>query len=140
MSRVRGKNTIPEVLVRKTAHSLRLRFRLHQSDLPGTPDLVFSKRRIALFVHGCFWHRHLGCQKASKPATRANYWADKFEANVARDFRAATALEALGWRVVVVWECETKNASALERILRERIMGEFSCQSTIARIECASAP
>jgi DNA mismatch endonuclease (patch repair protein) len=125
MSRVGGKNTSPELRVRRTAHALGLRFRLHRSDLPGTPDLVFSKWRVALFVNGCFWHRHPGCRKASTPTTRADYWADKFRGNVERDSRVASAIEALGWRVAVVWECETKNFDALENSLRERIMGEL---------------
>jgi DNA mismatch endonuclease (patch repair protein) len=123
MSRVGGKNTTPEIRVRRAAHALGLRFRLHRSDLPGTPDLVFPKRRVALFVHGCFWHRHPGCRKASIPTTRKEYWAEKFRTNVARDIRRTGELEALGWRVVVVWECETKNEVGLERILRKKVLG-----------------
>lgn len=121
MSRVGGKNTTPELRVRRAAHALGLRFRLHRRDLPGTPDLVFSKRRVALFVHGCFWHRHADCRKASNPGTRVEYWNQKFDANVARDKRVAAELEAAGWRVVVIWECETKDSEALLRILQERI-------------------
>ncbi len=126
MSRVGGKNTTPEVRVRKAAHGLGLRFRLHRKDLPGTPDLVFPGRRVALFVHGCFWHRHSGCPKASNPGTRADYWAKKFRSNVERDIRVKSELEASGWRVVVIWECETKDANGLMRILREQVAGELN--------------
>src|SRR5262245_3918995 len=112
MSRVGGKNTSPELRVRKAAHKLGLRFRLHRRDLPGTPDIVFPKWKIALFVHGCYWHRHHGCRKASPPSSP--FWAKKFEANVARDSRVAVQLRKLGWRVVVVWECQTKDKSALD--------------------------
>lgn len=122
MSRVNGKNTGPEIRTRKAAHALGLRFRLHRSSLPGTPDLVFPKRRVALFVHGCFWHRHPGCSKASTPGTRSEYWEDKFKANVARDRRVSEMLKAAGWRVAIVWECETKNPALLDRVLRERIL------------------
>ena len=126
MSRVGAKNTTPEVRVRKAAHGLGLRFRLHRKDLPGTPDLVFPGRRVALFVHGCFWHRHSGCPKASNPGTRADYWAKKFRSNVERDIRVKSELEASGWRVVVIWECETKDANGLMRILREQVAGELN--------------
>lgn len=125
MSRVGGKNTTPEIRVRKAAFGLGLRFRLHRRDLPGKPDIVFPKRRIALFVHGCYWHRHPGCPKASTPKTRVDYWAEKFHANVERDTRVTSELEASGWRVVVVWECETKDASSLRQILREQVAIEL---------------
>lgn len=117
MSRVRGKNTSPEMRVRRAAHALGLRFRLHRKDLPGKPDLVFPKHRVAMFVHGCFWHRHPGCSKASTPKSRTEFWQDKFDANVARDARVQTELEALGWRVVTIWECETKSGDLSDRLL-----------------------
>lgn len=107
MSRVRGKNTRPEILVRQTVHSLGYRFRLHRQDLPGTPDLVFPRLKKVILVHGCFWHRHQGCPKASTPKTRIDFWQAKFEANVLRDERNERALHDLGWSVLVVWECET---------------------------------
>lgn len=125
MSRVGGKNTTPEIRVRKAAFGLGLRFRLHRRDLPGTPDIVFPKRHITLFVHGCFWHRHHDCPKASNPKTRADYWAEKFRANVERDARVRSELEASGWRVVVIWECETRDASSLRQILSERVAMEL---------------
>ena len=121
MSRVRSKNTSPELRVRRAAHALGLRFRLHRKDLPGCPDLVFPKYRVALFVHGCFWHRHPGCTKASMPKSHAEFWQAKFDANVARDVRLASELDTQGWRVVTIWECETKAADALERLIFDEV-------------------
>lgn len=122
MSRVRGKNTSPEIRVRRCAHALGLRFRIHRADLPGKPDLVFPKRRLALFVHGCFWHRHPGCRKATRPSSK--YWATKFKLNVKRDTRVLAELKALGWRIAIIWECETKDPERLTRILSRRIIGQ----------------
>ena len=113
MSRVKGKNTTPELRVRRAAHALGLRFRLHRSDLPGTPDLVFPKWHIAVFVHGCFWHRHKGCTKASTPKSRSDYWTKKFQQNTQRDRRNSRHLRRAGWSVLTIWECETKQASKL---------------------------
>jgi DNA mismatch endonuclease (patch repair protein) len=120
MSRVRGKNTSPEIRVRKAAHALGFRFRLHREDLPGKPDLIFPKRNLALFVHGCFWHRHTGCPKASAPSS--DYWAEKFATNVARDTRVATELRRQGWRVEVIWECQTKDEERLVKTLTKKIV------------------
>jgi DNA mismatch endonuclease (patch repair protein) len=117
MSGIRGKNTLPELAVRSAAHRLGLRFRLHRRDLPGRPDLIFPKYRTALFVHGCFWHRH-DCGLAATPKTRPNFWAEKFERNVERDGRNQRLLEGLGWRVVVIWECETVSEDQLYARLR----------------------
>lgn len=119
MSRVRGKNTSPEIRVRRCAHALGFRFRIHRRDLPGKPDLVFPKRRLALFVHGCFWHRHPGCPKATAPSSK--YWATKFKSNVKRDARVATELKALGWRVAIIWECQTKDPERLAKIVARLI-------------------
>ena len=121
MSRVRAKNTTPEMLVRRTAHALGLRFRLHRKDLPGKPDLVLSKYNLAIFVHGCFWHRHSGCPKASVPKSREQYWKDKFEANVARDERVVAGLSAMGWRVVILWECEIKQSENISEMVRKAV-------------------
>lgn len=121
MSRVRGKNTTPEVRVRKAAHALGLRFRLHQATLPGKPDLVFPRLQTALFVHGCFWHRHRNCHKATPPSSE--FWANKFATNVARDIRVTGQLKKQGWRVVTIWECETKDPERLLRIVQQRIFG-----------------
>lgn len=117
MSRVRSKNTSPEMRVRRLAHAMGLRFRLHRKDLPGKPDLVFPRYRIALFVHGCFWHRHPSCAKASTPKSQTDFWASKFDRNVERDRRNEEALNALGWRVLVIWECETKTDGGIRNIL-----------------------
>lgn len=117
MARVRGKNTTPELRVRREAHRQGRRFRLHQRSLPGSPDLVFPARRLAIFVHGCFWHRHAGCSRCTTPKTRRDFWAAKFEANVARDARNIASLKDLGWRVAVVWECETTDAQRLRSLI-----------------------
>ena len=113
MSRIKGRNTTPELAVRRIAHGLGFRFRLHRRDLPGSPDLVFPRYRTIVFVHGCFWHRHDGCRYAYRPKSRIQFWTKKFEENVARDARNEAALRDLGWRVVVIWECETRDQGAV---------------------------
>lgn len=112
MSKIRGKNTQPELRVRGLAHSLGYRFRLHRRDLPGSPDIVFPGLKKAIFVHGCFWHRH-GCGRAYTPKTRTEFWTRKFAANVARDTRAQVALQRAGWDVLVIWECQTSSTQRL---------------------------
>ncbi|MGN8084117.1 very short patch repair endonuclease [Variovorax sp. 22077] len=114
MSRVKGKDTTPELAVRRAVHSLGLRFRLHRKDMPGTPDLVFPRWRVALFVHGCFWHRHFGCPKANLPKSNIEFWLAKFFRNVDRDKKVKNELLAAGWRYEVVWECETKKPEVLK--------------------------
>ena len=121
MAGVRGRDTAPELAVRRIAHRMGLRFRLHRNDLPGRPDLVFPKHRLAVFVHGCFWHRHEGCRYASTPKSRAAFWTEKFAANVERDARQEAALRTLGWRVLVIWQCETRDEAAVERRLAELV-------------------
>ena len=106
MSRIRSVNTRPEMLVRSALHRSGLRFRVHQKDLPGSPDLVFRKFQAVVFVNGCFWHRHRGCSKAQTPRTARRYWEQKFEANRSRDDRNYRALRRMGWHVLVVWECQ----------------------------------
>lgn len=106
MSRIRSANTSPEVALRRALHALGYRFRLHRKDLPGKPDLVLTKYRTAIFVHGCFWHRHQGCKVASTPKSNTDFWIEKFSRNVARDARSTEQLEAQGWRVIIVWGCE----------------------------------
>lgn len=118
MRAVRRFGTAPELRVRKLLHALGFRFRLNRGDLPGTPDIVLSKFRTVIFVHGCFWHRHSGCAKTTTPRTRAKFWREKFEANTERDQRKSKELEELGWRVAIIWECETKDWEALEQRLR----------------------
>lgn len=117
MSRIRGKDTGPELRVRSTAHALGYRFRLHRRDLPGTPDLVFPRLLKVVFVHGCFWHRHDGCRFAYSPKSNTAFWEAKFAGNVRRDGLALQQLEALGWQALVVWECETRDRQDLERRL-----------------------
>ncbi|MGI9322257.1 MAG: very short patch repair endonuclease [Pseudomonadales bacterium] len=110
MSRIGPKNTGPEVVLRKSLHRLGLRYRLHDKQLPGKPDIVFPKFKAVVFVHGCFWHRH-GCKLSSMPSTNVDYWRNKFKQNTARDKRHSKALQAAGWRVAVVWECALKGKS-----------------------------
>jgi DNA mismatch endonuclease (patch repair protein) len=117
MSRVKGRNTLPELVVRKLVHGLGFRFRLHGKSLPGKPDLVFASRKKAVFVHGCFWHRHAGCKYATSPKTRRKYWNEKFVANVERDRRTVGKLRRAGWSVMTVWQCETKRPATLEKRL-----------------------
>jgi DNA mismatch endonuclease (patch repair protein) len=104
MSRIRGRDTNPEMLLRRGLHARGFRFRLHRRDLPGRPDLVFPSRHAAIFVHGCFWHGH-DCPMCKMPATRPAFWRTKIEGNRARDHKAVAALTASGWRALVVWEC-----------------------------------
>ena len=124
MSGIRGKNTKPELLVRSHLHRKGLRFRLH-ANLPGKPDLVFPKYRTAVFVHGCFWHRHPDCRYAATPKTNDEFWQTKFAANVKRDALAQEKLTTLGWRVLVVWECQTsqKDLNALAAAIRRKANG-----------------
>jgi DNA mismatch endonuclease (patch repair protein) len=119
MGRVRQRDTDPELRVRRALHAAGLRFRVQRRDLPGRPDIVLPRHRIAIFVHGCFWHRHPGCRMATMPKTRADFWSAKFERNVQRDESNVAQLIALGWRVVVVWECETKSVVSLANALDE---------------------
>lgn len=121
MSRVRGENTTPELIVRKYLHALGFRYRLHVKELPGKPDIVFPKYRTVVFVHGCFWHRHRGCRYASMPKSNVEFWIGKFTLNVARDKRNAAALRKAGWRCLTIWGCETKLNENLDR-LAERIV------------------
>ncbi|KRB61368.1 endonuclease [Rhizobium sp. Root708] len=113
MAHVKGKNTKPEMIVRRLLFGMGLRYRVHSRDLPGSPDIVFPGRRKVIFVHGCFWHRHAGCRLASTPKTRVDFWQAKFDANIARDSRNIDALERLGWSVLVVWQCEIKDRAEL---------------------------
>jgi DNA mismatch endonuclease (patch repair protein) len=117
MAGIRGRDTRPELLVRRYLHAAGLRFRLGATGIPGRPDVVFRGRRIALFVHGCFWHRHGGCRFATMPSTRTEFWTNKFEANKARDARVTDQLHGMGWTVLTIWECETRDIEALDRLV-----------------------
>ena len=119
MARVRRKHTEPELAVRRLLCAHGYRYRLHCPDLPGTPDIVFRRRKKVLFVHGCFWHRHRGCRFASTPASRQSFWSAKFKANVRRDRQKQKELEANGWSVLTVWGCETRETSRLLRKLKQ---------------------
>ena len=127
MANIKGKNTKPETVVRKALFAAGYRFRLHRKDLPGSPDVVLPGRRVAVFVHGCFWHMHAGCKNAKLPATRPEFWRDKLQGNVDRDARAVEALLLQGWRVLTIWECATRDAALREdlpEILRSWIEGD----------------
>jgi DNA mismatch endonuclease (patch repair protein) len=115
MSQIRAQDTSPELLVRSLLHRSGYRFRLHRRDLPGSPDLVLPKHRVVVFVHGCFWHRHARCRNAAMPQTRREFWKQKFQDNIRRDRRATSQLTKLGWRVLVIWECQTKDIRTLAK-------------------------
>ncbi|MDR3579214.1 MAG: very short patch repair endonuclease [Oryzomonas sp.] len=114
MSRVKAKDTTPELKVRSFLHRSGLRFRIHAKSLPGKPDVVFPSRRCVVFIHGCFWHRHAGCASCRTPKSRAEFWEKKFRDNVDRDKRVRLELEKRGWKVIVYWECETNNMENLK--------------------------
>lgn len=118
MGRVRQKGTTPELIVRRLAHRLGYRFRLHRRDLPGTPDVVFPRLRKVILVHGCFWHGHRGCRLATVPKTRTDFWLQKIETNRERDAKVKLQLKRDSWHVYTIWECETRNIPLLERRLR----------------------
>ena len=118
MSGIRGKDTKPELLIRSYLHRAGLRFRLHARGMTGSPDVVLPGRGAVVFVHGCFWHRHVGCSKASVPKSNVAFWRAKFAENVRRDRRTTRALRRDGWRVLTVWECQTTERR-LERLVRE---------------------
>ena len=125
MRKVRSKDTMPEMRVRRALHAKGFRYRLHHPDLPGKPDLVLPRFRTCIFVHGCFWHGHKSCRKASVPKTNTDFWVKKITRNRDRDHEVRTLLEEIGWKVVIVWECQTENAEEFERLLEE-IVREIS--------------
>ena len=123
MSRIRGKHTKPEIVVRRIVHCMGYRFRLHRRELPGSPDMVLPRHLKVIFVHGCFWHKHRCRYGRVRPATNKEFWEKKRGGNVERDRRNLKALKRMGWNVLVVWECWTRDASKLERRLREFLEG-----------------
>ena len=121
MSRIGSRDTKPELAVRSVLYRMGYRFRLHRKDLPGTPDIVLPRHGTVIFVHGCFWHRHKGCGACYIPKTRTEFWKKKFGDNVRRDRRNTRLLKQQGWKVFVVWECETGSDSKLQRLLARRM-------------------
>jgi DNA mismatch endonuclease (patch repair protein) len=121
MSAIRNKNTAPEMSVRRALHALGFRYRLHRKDLPGRPDIVIPKYNAVIFVHGCFWHLHTCPYGKPKPATNADFWAQKRKGNLDRDRRNHRILKSLGWRVFVVWECETRDPEKLSSAVRRLV-------------------
>ncbi len=119
MSRVRSKNSAAEMRLRRLIHGMGFRYRLHVRSLPGTPDLVFPSRRAVIFMHGCFWHRHDNCHLARLPKSRMDFWGQKLEANKQRDRKNEELLRKLGWRVLVVWECQMKDIDTVSAIVKE---------------------
>lgn len=123
MSRVRPKDTKPEWVVRRLLHRLGYRYRLHVRGLPGQPDLVFPSRKKVIFVHGCFWHRHPRCKNTRLPKSRLDFWKPKLEGNRKRDLKHQRQLRRLGWKFLVIWECETKSESLTKRKALEFLEG-----------------
>ena len=125
MSRIRDRNTGPELRLRSLLHHGGFRFRLHPKQLPGRPDVVLPKHRTVIFVHGCFWHRHPGCRNTTTPSTRREFWQEKFDGNVSRDARNRAALEAAGWTVLTVWKCALKaDAEGVVHHLANELRGD----------------
>lgn len=126
MSKVRAQHTTPELIVRRIVHAMGYRFRLHRRDLPGCPDVVLPRLGAVILVHGCFWHRHTCPRGRSEPSTRPAFWRAKFTANASRDRRAIRALRRKGWRVLVVWECQTRDIDRLEKRIKKFLDTEVS--------------
>ena len=116
MAAIRGTNTKPEMVLRRLLHGSGLRYRLHAKDLPGKPDIVFPRKKVAVFINGCFWHRHSGCYWCTTPASNSEFWNAKFSENVKRDQRCVSELLELGWRVATVWECALKGEEAMQSV------------------------
>lgn len=123
MRGIRGADTRPEMLVRRYLHAAGLRFKLHDESLPGRPDIVLPRYRAAVFVHGCFWHRHGGCRFAASPSTRPEFWAAKFAANVTRDALTEERVRAAGWRALRIWECDVGNPERMDALFWEIVCG-----------------
>ncbi len=124
MSRVKGRDTRPEKIVRSLLHGMGYRFRLNRKDLPGKPDIVLPKYRKIIFVHGCFWHGHPGCRRAGRPAANADFWNSKLDGNAQRDMRVLSELYALHWQVLIVWECQSRNLIGLQKRLLDFMNNE----------------
>jgi DNA mismatch endonuclease, patch repair protein len=139
MRKVRSVNTAPELLVRRLLHVSGYRFKVADHKLPGSPDIVLPKYKSVIFVHGCFWHRHRGCSAASMPASNVEYWLAKFQRNQSRDRRIGRELRRMGWRVIVVWECQTKNSLRLINMLKEKLTVKSSYELPLCNsFSCAA--
>ena len=125
MAAVKGKNTTPEIRVRRMLHKMGYRFRLHRKDLPGKPDIVLPRYRLCIFVHGCFWHQHPGCKRATIPDSNREFWVKKFQGTLERDEHAKKELAAQGWHICIIWECETKNEALLSMSI-QRCMADIA--------------
>lgn len=123
MSAVSGGDTKPELIVRRLVHGMGFRYRLHVAGLPGKPDMVLARHRKVIFIHGCFWHGHEGCRRAARPSSNVEFWNAKIDKNLERDRRNLAELKRLGWKILVVWECETKNIAKLSEILSNFLNG-----------------
>ncbi len=121
MSRIKGKDTKPELLVRSLLHRMGYRFRLHRKDLPGKPDIVLPKYNTVIFVHGCFWHRHKDCKYAYNPKSRASFWQNKFKENIERDNKKQAELKKIGWKVIVIWECDLRKVEELKMKIKKEL-------------------
>lgn len=129
MSRIRSRDTVPELKVRSLVHGAGYRYRLHVKDLPGRPDIVMPRYRTVIFVNGCFWHRHTNCRYATTPGTNTGYWQNKFDRTVARDNVAHETLRQDGWNVLVIWECQTRDTAGLTSLLSEMLPRRNLCRS-----------
>ncbi len=129
MSRIKGKDTCPEIVVRSILHRLGYRFRLHRKDLPGKPDIVLPKHETVIFVNGCFWHRHTGCRQATTPKSNTGFWKKKFADTIKRDRKQQRLLKEAGWRVLVLWECQINDSddssSRIDTLMRSRSQMEI---------------
>jgi DNA mismatch endonuclease (patch repair protein) len=121
MSQIKGKDTVPELVTRRLLHKLGFRYCLHRKDLLGRPDITLPKYKTVIFVHGCFWHRHPGCKYAYKPKSNINFWEEKFEKNIKRDTEITRKLEISGWKVLIIWECQTKILENLKQIIESNL-------------------
>lgn len=125
MSKISCKDTKPEILVRRILHKMGFRYRLHVNDLPGTPDIVLPRHKKIIFVHGCFWHGHEGCNRSKRPKTNVDFWNQKIDGNIERDEKTKEELEEMGWKVLVIWQCQTRDLESLEQIIL-KFMSESS--------------
>lgn len=124
MARVKGRDTQPEMAVRRLLHAMGYRFRLHRKDLPGSPDIVLPRYRKVIFVHGCFWHGHPGCARAARPTSNVDFWNRKLDQNRCRDAQALSQLDALGWDVLTIWQRQLRDTTALRKLLCEFMQGK----------------